>query len=158
MAVLSCNTRWCLCWWQRGGFFVFLVQTNWSVHPGTPTQCCVSPTLLLELHWAPLCAFLCCRCLSACVGPNESQKQHITQLSLHPKEGLLCSRMSLAEVGRIFLTVVHNSLLRSRKHPLLQKHWQDVQLKSRWVKSRGVRVFGTPLTSVTGYYTILWLL
>lgn len=44
-------------------------------------------------------------CLSACVGPDVSQKQHITRLSLHPEEGLFRSRMLLAELRRIFLTV-----------------------------------------------------
>lgn len=44
-------------------------------------------------------------CLSVCVGPDVSQKQHITRLSLHPEEGLFRSRMLLAELRRIFLTV-----------------------------------------------------
>lgn len=37
--------------------------------------------------------------------PDVSQKQHITRLSLHPEEGLFRSRMLLAELRRIFLTV-----------------------------------------------------
>lgn len=49
-----------------------------------------------------------CICVSAFIRPSASQKQHITRLSLHPKEGLLHPRMLLAGLRRIFLTVSLN--------------------------------------------------
>lgn len=48
---------------------------------------------------------LACICLSACIGPYVSQKQHITQLSLHPEEGPFHLRKLLVELRRIFPTV-----------------------------------------------------
>lgn len=70
-----------------------------------------------------------CIFVSAFIRPSIRQKQHITQLSLHPKEGLLHPRMLLAGLRRIFLTVSLILCWQTEKHPHIAKHCSNAALK-----------------------------
>lgn len=67
---------------------------------------------------------LVCICLSS----NISQKQHISQFSLHPKETLFHSRMLLMELRRIFQTVWLTLCWQTETHPHTPKHCGDAGL------------------------------
>lgn len=88
--------------------------------------CCWCLHLRLPLWVSDACIrTLACICLSACISPSVSQKQHITQLSLHPKEGPFHSRMLLAELRRIFLTVSLTLCWQTENHPHIPKRCRE---------------------------------
>lgn len=88
--------------------------------------CCLHSRLPLRVSQVCICT-LACICLSACFSTNISQKQHITQLSLHPKEVPFHSRMLLVELRRIFLTVSLTLCWQTGKHPHIPK-----QCREKW--------------------------
>lgn len=99
-------------------------STMWPSVCAFLCYCCLRSGLPLRVSQVCICT-LACICLSACISANISQKQHITQLSLHPKEGPFHSKMLLVELRRIFLTVSLTLCWQTEKHPHIPKQCRE---------------------------------
>lgn len=64
-------------------------------------------------------------CVSACISSDAGKEQHITWLSLPPKEALFHWKMILAQLRGIFLTVSLTLCWQMEKHPRIPKQGRE---------------------------------